>query len=825
MRTLLLPLLLLAAACGPTNTARLYHTEPKAPSLDAAAVERLDHLGPTIVDKGVNFGVYSERAERIELLLFDSDKTESDRPTRQFAMQRFGNVWNLYVEGIGVGQHYGFIAFGPNWPYDSEWTPGSIKGFLKDVDDEGNRFNPNKLLWDPYGKAIHRDHDWSKGSIATGPKRTESTFAAASKSVVVKSRYTWSDGEAAYRERRKLEDTPGHRWNDQVIYELHPKGFTASPASAVDHPGTYRGLGEKADYLKDLGITAVHLMPVHEKPPEGGYWGYNNLSYFIPENSYSFRKEQHEIIDEFKWMVDELHARDIEVILDVVYNHTGEGGFWRSRREDFNPDPSIEPQLVNVDPKEVVGLYNLRGFDNAAYYALAPNRSDYWNNTGVGNQARPNYGPMRRMIRDSLHYWVEELHVDGFRFDLATVLGEKDDLYFAWDEPKNTVLQDIADDPVLQQYNTRLIAEPWAAGGYDLRQSYNGPPSTPEDRCGNGFAVSNPFNNCGGARIGLFPAATAKPGTGWGEWNGRFRDWWRAFWNNDGWKLNSTEVRDGGFFMTGSDAWYGWNGRRPYHSINFITVHDGFTMYDLVSYTNKQNGCGPLNPVCCTNPTSAWCEKVSGEDNNRSRNWGDEAMKRQVMRNLYVAMMISHGTPLLYQGDEWQRTQLGNNNAYSFYADNEDNWLDWGTYQSSDERHRMHDFVKQAIRLRREHGYALSPLEYGKGAPFSWKSPQNTDTVNWGGKALMIHYWDATKGPELAILVNGENGQVDFTLPGGRTWKKLVDTQQYYDLPTTIQLAGKPPRVSNNAWLDAPETVPGSTYGVPSRSVVILEAR
>ncbi len=810
-----LPLLVLAA-CGPTQGAKLYATAPKAPSFTTESIENLDHLGPTLVDKGVNFSVYSEKAERIEILLFDNGN--STKPVRQFALTRFGDVWNIYIEGIGLGQLYGFIAWGPNWPYQADFTPGSVKGFLADVDADGNRFNPNKLLIDPYAKAINRDHDWSLGSAATGPKRSESTWAAASKSIVVQSKYTWSAHETAYRQKRAIEDTPGHRWNEQVVYELHPKGFTASPASGVDHPGTYRGLAEKADYLKSLGITMVHIMPVHEKPHEGGYWGYSTMSFFIPENSYSFAQQNEEIIDEFKAMVDALHQRDIEVMLDVVYNHTGEGGFWRQRLEfDFNPDPSITPQLVNFDPKEVVGVFSFRGFDNAAYYALTDDKQGYVNNTGVGNQTRPNHRPFRRLIVDSLRYWAEEMHVDGFRFDLAPVLGERDQKYYVWEEPKNTVLQDVVDDPVLQAHNTRLVAEPWAAGGYDLAQSFNGPTINGD---------SNPFANGYGTRIGLFPSATAKPGTAWGEWNGRFRDWWRAFFNNDSFKLNSTEVKDGGFFISGSYYWYHWNQRRPYHSYNFVTVHDGFTMYDLVSYNMKQNGCGPLNPVCCTDPTSSWCEKVSGEDNNRSRDWGQgaEPQKRQIMRNFYVAMMISQGTPLLYAGDEIMRTQLGNNNAYSTMADNESNWLDWGTAQARDEVQRMRDFVSKIIAFRKAHAYAFAPADYGQNAPFSWKSAQNTDQPNWGGKSLMLHYYDKTRGPELLIMINGETGNTDFTLPTGRMWRRVVDTQQYFDLPDTLTMQGKPARTSNNIWPENAELITGATYGVPQRSIVILEA-
>jgi glycogen operon protein len=256
-------------------------------------------------------------------------------------------------------------------------------------------------------------------------------------------------------------------------------------------------------------------------------------------------------------------------------------------------------------------------------------------------------------------------------------------------------------------------------------------------------------------------------------------------------------------------------------------VHDGFTMYDLLSYANKQNGCGPLNPVCCSEPNSSWCEKVSGESTNHSRDWQDEGIKRQMMRNFYVSMMVSHGTPLLYMGDEWLRTQLGNNNAYSTLADNEANWMDWGTYQAQDHRHRMFDFVKSIIRFRKEHAYAFAPTEYsgeGAAAPFSWKSPGNTEPPNWGSKQLMIHYYDKTKGPELALLFNGESFDVPFTLPAGRSWTRVVDTQVYWDEQATLTTQMLPARKSNNIWLSAPVQVTGA-YTLKPRTVVILEAK
>ena len=781
----------IGAACTTDEFSRKFPSEPQAPGLERTAIEGLEHLGPTIIDGGVNFGVYSERATRIDLLLFDDP--EATRPSQQHEMTRIGDVWNVFVKGVGRGQHYGYIAWGPNWPFHPDWYPGSIHGFVADVDAEGNRFNPNKLLIDPYTKAIHRDHDWSKGSAASGPARTESTFAAASKSVVVESDYAWSDGEETWRANRASGEHEGHNWQDLVIYEVHPKGFTANSASEVEHPGTYRGIGEMADYLGDLGITAVELLPVHEKPLDGGYWGYWTLNFFAPEITYSATQDPLRVLDEFKWMVDELHKRNIEVILDVVYNHTGEGGLWRSRRyiDNISLDPGLDAQSVNFEPKEVASLYSFRGLDNAAYYGLSEDNQTYWDNTGVGNQTRPNHRPMRRLIVDSLRFYAEELHVDGFRFDLAAVLGERDHDYNQWDDPANTVLQDIIDDPTLNEHNTRIIAEPWSAGG-----SY-------------------------GSLIGAYPAATGRDGVGWYEWNAHYRHWWRSFVNQDDWHMNSTQGdADGGFTLTGSQDQYAWNGRRPYHSVNYITAHDGFTMYDLFSFDAKQNRCGMLNPVCCEDPTSPWCEQDNGDDDNRSRDWGqdNEAQKRQLMRNLFVAMMISHGTPMILGGDEWVRTQYGNNNAYSTGSDNPWNWFRWGEWRAEDHRNRMHDFVRDLLRFRREHAYALAPADYGAGAPFAWKNSANGENTDWANRHIMIHYHDASRGPELAILINMERDWVEFTLPEGRVWRRLIDTQAHFEE------MGEDARSSGNITLDAPIEQLTPTYNVPGSTIVVFEA-
>jgi glycogen operon protein len=780
----------LGLGCDPDTFSQSFHHEPHAPSITPSSIEALDTLGPTVVDGGVNFSIYSERAERIELLLFDDP--EADRPTQRFELTRFGDVWNVWVQSVGYGQHYGFVAWGPNWPYHADWHCGGVEGFVSDVDAEGNRFNPNKLLIDPYGKAVHRDFDWSRGSAASGPARAECTWGASAKSIVVRSEYAWSENEATWRANRMREDFEGHGWQDLVIYEVHPKGFTMDPTSGAEHPGSFSGIGDMAPYLADLGVTAVELMPVHEKALDGGYWGYWNVSFFAPEITYSSSHDGLLVLDEFKEMVDQLHQHGIEVILDVVYNHTGEGGLWRERRyiDDLSLDPSIDAVAINFEPKEIASLYSFRGIDNHAYYALPPDNQTYWNNTGVGNQTRPNHTPFRRLTLDSLRFYVEELHVDGFRFDLAAILGEQDQNYNTWDDPMNTVLGDILTDETLNRYNTRIIAEPWAAaGGYP----------TP---------------------VGQYPAHPDRPGVGWYEWNPHFRHWWRSFVNLDDWRMNSTQgPSDGGNTLTGSQGVYSHNGRRPYHSINYITSHDGFTMYDLFSFATKQNRCGMLNPVCCTTPASPWCETDSGDEDNRSRDWGpDEAMKRQLMRNLFVALAISHGTPMILGGDEWMRTQFGNNNAYSTGADNAWNWFRWGEWRASPERVRMHDFVRDVFRFRREHAYAFAPTDFMAGAPFEWKDAGNLPKSNWTDRHVMIHYHDATFGPELAILINLERGPVTFTLPSGRLWRRVLDTQAYFED------RGASPEESGNITLESPELLPEASYGVPASSIVILEA-
>ena len=792
----------------------LYTTAPKPPSLSWEDIEDLAHMGPTIVDDGVNFCVFSENATRVELALFDDP--ESTQPTQQFLMTQYGDVWNLYVEGIGVGQHYGYIAWGPNWEYDETFYPYSTIGFTADADEHGNRFNPNKLLADPYAKAYHRPHDWMRGNVASGPWRDESTYAAGAKSVVVTSDYQWSTNETTWREQRQQDGV--HGFNDLIFYEVHLKGFTQNSASGVEHPGTYRGFGEKAAYLGDLGINAVELLPIHQKEGSlGGYWGYSNLSYFAPEVTYSddFQRtgEPYHVIDEFKGMVDQLHQNGVEVIMDVVYNHTIEGGLWQDRF-CFGTNP--ETDCYDVQWEEVTSLFSYRGLDNASYYYVHEDGHRFIDHTGVGGDFRANYRPGKRLILDSLRYWVEEMHVDGFRFDLAAVLGQDGDNPDKWDPP-NSLLQEIVDDPVIQQYNTRLIAEPWPWGSHS---DYTG-------------------NN--GHYLGDYPSPANKPENGFAEWNGGFRDWWRRYindpWDN-GYSLDEREYWEsvnGGEAVTGSSSLFDDDGRGPHKSLNFITVHDGYTMYDLFSYNEPRNACSPVNPICCESPFSVWCEwNPHDEHGYGEKDWGmgNEPLKRQLMRNAFVGLLISHGTPLILGGDEWVRTQFGNTNAYSQQSDNDANWFRWGewTNDSAFYRHRMHDFVKDLIQLRKDYSAALAPEGYDD-VEVDWRSPYDASSKNstdWASRNTIILY-KPNDGARVMALVNMESYDISFGLPNGN-WYLAVDTQYWYDTPGNSNESGgwfdNHPEAdaysSRNIDLDASEQVGGTTHSVKARSIVVL---
>jgi glycogen operon protein len=562
-------------------------------------------LGATCDDGGTNFALFSEHAERVELCLFDGEGE-----TRVALSDVTAHNWHCYLPGVGPGQRYGYRAHGP---YD----PAA-----------GHRFNPSKLLIDPYAKAIEGAVQWDRANVlpyVPGPLEDadlepddEDDADAVPKCVVVDPAFDWEDDEP-----------PRTDWNDTVIYEVHTKGFTQRhPEIREDLRGTYGALASEPAlaYLRDLGVTAVELLPIHHIVDEGflhdrgltNYWGYSSIGYLAPHASYAATGTGGEQVREFKGMVKALHGAGIEVILDVVYNHTAEGNH-------------LGPML------------SFRGLDNRSYYRLMPDdQRFYMDFTGTGNSLNPVHPSVLRLIMDSLRYWVLECHVDGFRFDLASALARE----FYDVDRLSAFFDTIHQDPVLSQ--VKLIAEPWDVGP-------------------------------GGYQVGNFPVL-------WAEWNGKYRDSVRDFWRGQ------ASVGEFAQRFTGSSDLYGENGRDPFASINFVTAHDGFTLNDLVSYNDKHNEANLE-------------DNRDGTDDNRSWNLGAEgptddpavlALRARQQRNFLVTLLLSQGVPMLLGGDEFGRTQGGNNNAWC--QDNEISWFDW---ESADGE--LIEFVRRVIALRREH--------------------------------------------------------------------------------------------------------------------------
>ncbi|MDR3200706.1 MAG: glycogen debranching protein GlgX [Spirochaetales bacterium] len=580
-------------------------------------------LGASIHERGIQFAVFSRNATAVSLLLFD--KPQDKEPSQEIVLDpvynRSGDIWHIVVQGLAPGALYLYRVDGPYNP------------------DRGHRFNRNKVLLDPYAKALTGSFRWklnrAVGWDLSSPLRdlsfnTDFDPSGIPKCIVIAGDFDWQgDRPLNYPLRRS------------VIYETHVQGFTQSKSSGVKHPGTYLGVVEKIPYLKELGITSLELLPLMEfdefefdrsNPLSGetlqNYWGYSTIAFFAPKGSYSTGHGLGEQVTEFKTMIRELHKAGIEVIMDVVFNHTGEGS-------------------------EMGQTYSFRGFDNSIYYILDENKRYYRNYSGCGNTLNCNHPLVRNMIIDSLHYWVLEMHVDGFRFDLGSILG-RDQRGNLMENPP--MLESIAEDPVLR--HTKIIAEAWdAAGAY---------------------------------QVGWFP------GGRWAEWNDRFRDDVRLFWRGDDAGVGSLATR-----ITGSSDLYLRDGRKPFHSINFITSHDGFTLNDLVSYNgkhNEMNGEGNRD----------------GSDNNASANYGaegdvppgspvDEVRRRQI-KNLMATLLLSLGTPMFQGGDEFRRTQKGNNNAYC--QNNEISWFDW---QLEEKNREIRGFISRLIRFRFSHPALLRP--------------------------------------------------------------------------------------------------------------------
>ncbi|MDQ1449699.1 MAG: isoamylase, partial [Actinomycetota bacterium] len=564
-------------------------------------------LGPIWDGNGTNFSLFSENAEHVELCLFDAHGVEERIELRE----RAAFNWHCYLPGVGPGQHYGYRLHGP---YD----PAT-----------GKRFNAHKLLIDPYAKAIDGAVDWDAANVLpyapTGEADADLTIdetdsaPAIPKSVVIDPSFDWEDDEWI---------RPRVPWNQTVIYEVHVKGFTETREDVrADLRGAYAGLASEGAiaYLKSLGVTAVELLPVHHIVDEGflhdrgltNYWGYSTIGYLAPHSLYSATGDQ---VREFKGMVKALHRAGMEVILDVVYNHTAEGNH-------------LGPML------------SFRGVDNESYYRLvAGDLRHYMDYTGTGNTLNPVHPTVLRLIMDSLRYFVTECHVDGFRFDLASALARE----FYEVDRLSAFFDIIHQDPVLSQ--VKLIAEPWDVGP-------------------------------GGYQVGNFPIL-------WSEWNGIYRDTMRDFWRGQS-SLAEFASRFGG-----SADLYQTDGRRPFASINFITAHDGFTLRDLVSYNEKHNEANGEHNKDGTDDNRSWNCGVEGPTDDPSVN----ALRARQQRNFLATLFLSQGVPMLLGGDEFGRTQGGNNNAWC--QDNEISWFDW----NFDERgQKLLAFTKRLIALRRDH--------------------------------------------------------------------------------------------------------------------------
>jgi glycogen operon protein len=666
-------------------------------------------LGATWDGTGVNFALFSENATSVELCLFDSpdDLHESERIKLP---EQTDDVWHVYIPYLKPRQCYGYRVYGPYEP------------------EQGYRFNPNKLLVDPYAKAISGPIKWNDamfGYIIGNPagdlsfdERDSAPYMP--RCIVVDDAFPWGDD-------RRL-DIPLHK---SVIYELHVRGFTMQHPDIPEHlRGTYAGLATPPviEYLQSLGVTAVELLPVHQYTNDrilvdkglSNYWGYNSLSYMAPEVRYSTPELPGEQVYEFKAMVKALHAAGIEVILDVVYNHTAEGNH-------------LGPTL------------SFRGIDNQSYYRLVHDSPRYYMDyTGTGNSLNMLNARSIQLIMDSLRYFVNEMHVDGFRFDLASTLArglhEADRLSSFFDV--------IHQDPVISQ--VKLIAEPWDVGP-------------------------------GGYQVGNFPVL-------WSEWNGKYRDTVRRFWKGD-----ESQVAELAYRLAGSSDLYQHNGRRPYASINFVTAHDGFTMLDLVSYNHKHNEANKEGNRDGDDHNNSWNCGVEGPTDDPEIN----ALRERQMRNLMSTLLLSQGVPMILAGDEFRRTQGGNNNAYC--QDNEISWVNWDL---DDAAQRMLSFTRWLVQIRNEHPmlhrrrFFQGRSIHGSGIrDIIWLRPDGGEMNDeeWSNGlvrclGMMLNGqemddWDERGEPVrddiLLLLLNAYHDTIPFKLPGrsrDKSWTLLIDT-------------------------------------------------
>ena len=695
-------------------------------------------LGASWDGDGTNFAVFAEGADAVELALFD----ESGRERRIRLPEVTAHVWHGYVPEARPGQRYGFRAHGP---YDP---------------DSGQRYNPAKLLLDPYARAIEGEVDWDPSMFGYPPGGDDlvaddrDSAPHMPKSVVVHDAgFPWGD-----------DRHPEVPWADAVIYEAHVRGFTMRHPDVPAHQrGTYAAMGSPpvVEHLQRLGITTLELLPVHHFVSEHhlvargltNYWGYNSIGFFAPEASYSSTGTNGQQVGEFKAMVRNLHAAGIEVVLDVVYNHTAEGNH-------------LGPTL------------SFRGLDNRSYYRTVDERPRfYMDYTGTGNTLNARHPQVLALIMDSLRYWVEEMHVDGFRFDLASALArsfhEVDRLAAFFDL--------IHQDPVVSK--AKLIAEPWDAGE-------------------------------GGYQVGNFPVL-------WTEWNGRYRDTMRDFWRGA-----RTGVADVAYRLTGSSDLYQSDGRRPYASINFVTAHDGFTLHDLVSYNDKHNEANGEGNRDGSSDNRSWNCGVEGPTEDSEVSF----LRERQRRNFLTSLLLSQGVPMLLAGDELGRTQLGNNNAYC--QDNEISWVDW---ELDEERAALLDFISAIVALRRQHPvfrrrtFFQGQAVHGSVKDIGWFTPDGTemDEAEWQAPdvSTLGVFLNGEEIPDqdprggrivddsFMLLLNGGGEPALFKLPGA-PWAK-----EYELLADTALAFVRPPGA------DAPSYMAGEELSMASRSLAVLRKR
>jgi glycogen operon protein len=651
-------------------------------------------LGARPRGEGVNFAVFSRHATGVRLDLFAS--AEDAAPTRcivlDAARNKTGDIWHVWVAGIPPGQLYGFRLAGPYAPH------------------EGHRFNPNKLVVDPYATAIapvgrhdpYRLYGYDPSSPAKDLSFSEVDDAdAAPKCVVTGADFDWQ-GDQPLR----------HPWESTVIYELHVRGYTVHPSAGAEFPGTYRALTRQIPYLRDLGITAVELMPVQEcgagelpriNPHTGerltNFWGYDPIGFFAPRAWYASVHEQGGQILEFKEMVRAFHRAGLEVILDIVFNHTAEGN-------------------------ELGPTVGLRGVDNAIYYWLQDDQRFYRDFTGTGQTLNAAHPVVRDMILDALRYWVIEMHVDGFRFDLASVLGRDRRGRVLADAP---LLERIAEDPILR--DAKLVAEAWdAAGAY---------------------------------QVGSFSLRR------WAEWNGHFRDDVRRFWRGDAGMLGRFASR-----ICGSSDLYRESGKGPECSINFVTCHDGFTLNDLVSYGRKHNDENGERDRDGADENFSASYGVEGETDDP----GLDALRARQIRNFLLTLAVSRGVPMLLGGDEFRRTQRGNNNAYC--QDNETSWVDWSLRQRN---HDLVRFTRNVLALRRAHP-VLGREAFYSDRDIRWFDPGGRSPDWADSRQKRLACWIlAEDGGDLYLMFNADPEPCAFVVPPPRPprdWRVAVDTAQ-----------------------------------------------